>query len=176
MISDACATDTPVLALGEHYELKDGENCLVVRTKEEFVAAATRLHDDQRIWERIAEGKLTAIRGHSITRVAERLREEIIKVRPNTGKESLPPMVVEREKESLPENTDASGVEQGKEESRIKKEEFVFSPSVVLSFFLLHFSFLILSLLSIRATPQELPLSPRALPAAPESHPGRSGS
>jgi glycosyltransferase involved in cell wall biosynthesis len=90
LISDAWATGTPVLALAEHYELKDGENCIIVRSADQFVEASSLLRNDQAVWQKLAAGGLAAVQEHSIEKVAERLREEISSMRPNGGRESLP--------------------------------------------------------------------------------------
>lgn len=90
LITDAWSTGTPVLALEQHFDLKDGVNCLVVRTAEQFVDAVATLRNDASAWENLAAGGLAAIREHSIDAVAGRLHEAIVSLRPNGGKESLP--------------------------------------------------------------------------------------
>jgi len=77
LMSDAWSTGTPIIALTEHYELKDGINCLIAKTTEDFVAAACRLRDDPGAWDALEAGGLATIRGHTIDRVADTLFEAL---------------------------------------------------------------------------------------------------
>ena len=74
LIGDAWNAGTPVLSPSEHYDLDDGENCLVCREAEDFVAAVRRLRGDGALWRRLSQGGSRTVRElHSVQSVAERL-------------------------------------------------------------------------------------------------------
>jgi glycosyltransferase involved in cell wall biosynthesis len=67
LIGDAWVTGTPVLAVEEHYDLRDEENCWVVRSGPEFVDAAVVLQSGTNRWQELSMGGLqTVTTCHSI--------------------------------------------------------------------------------------------------------------
>ncbi|NDV13143.1 glycosyltransferase family protein [Crenobacter caeni] len=74
LIGDAWNAGTPVLSPSAHYDLEDGENCLVCREAEDFVEAVKCLRDDGMLWRRLSLGGRRTVRElHSVAGVAERL-------------------------------------------------------------------------------------------------------
>jgi len=71
LIGDAWGTGTPVLSRTEHYDLRDGINCLVAPDARTFVHHATSLIEDGALFDRIAAGGRETLQGHSLDAVAE---------------------------------------------------------------------------------------------------------
>ncbi|TIC85331.1 glycosyltransferase family protein [Crenobacter intestini] len=72
LIGDAWNAGTPVLSPNAHYDLDDGENCLVCREAQDFVAAVRRLRDDGSLWRKLSQGGSRTVRElHSVQGVAE---------------------------------------------------------------------------------------------------------
>jgi len=81
LIGDAWANGTPVLATKEHYDLKAGWNCLIVRSPLEFSEAVMGLQGDRDLWNQLSTGGLqTAKAHHSLELTAETLFEELKEV------------------------------------------------------------------------------------------------
>ena len=74
LIGDAWGTGTAVLSRTEHYDLKNGENCLVVPDESAFVMHAQALKKDAGLRRRITAGGSTTVAAHTPAAVAEALK------------------------------------------------------------------------------------------------------
>jgi len=77
LIGDAWTSGTPILALAEHYDLKAGDNCLIVPDVGSFLAAAQELKKDKSLWYTVSAGGLETAKAHSLEAVASRLFNEL---------------------------------------------------------------------------------------------------
>lgn len=77
LIGDAWSTGTPVLSVGEHYDLINGKNCIIVNNPDDFVAAVNRLQQDPSLWTNLSNGGLNTAQSHSLESVTSILRHEI---------------------------------------------------------------------------------------------------
>lgn len=71
LIGDSWGTGTPVISVGEHYDLRNGENCLVARSPSDFVSLVDRLRTDHSEWQRLSDAGKKTVDSHSVDRVAE---------------------------------------------------------------------------------------------------------
>lgn len=73
LLGDAWSSGTPVIAVGSHYDIKAGENCLIAEDSATFVDQVIRLQQDERLRKAlVAAGSATAAR-HSIENVSAAL-------------------------------------------------------------------------------------------------------
>jgi glycosyltransferase involved in cell wall biosynthesis len=73
LLGDAWSSGTPVIAVGSHYDIKAGENCLIAEDSATFVDQVIRLQQDERLRKAlVAAGSDTAAR-HSIENVSAAL-------------------------------------------------------------------------------------------------------
>jgi glycosyltransferase involved in cell wall biosynthesis len=70
LIGDAWGTGTPVLSRTEHYDLRDGMNCLVAPDAQTFVHHATSLIEDGALFDSVAAGGRETLQTHSLDTVA----------------------------------------------------------------------------------------------------------
>lgn len=73
LIGDSWGTGTPVISRTEHYDLKDGANCLVATDAAAFVRCAAALKDDEGLFARITKCGSETVAGHAPEVVAETL-------------------------------------------------------------------------------------------------------
>jgi glycosyltransferase involved in cell wall biosynthesis len=79
LIGDAWANGTPVLSPAVHYDLRPGENCLLVSDPTEFCRITARLRTDSELWHSLSvSGRKTVESAHSIQKVAQLLHEEVV--------------------------------------------------------------------------------------------------
>lgn len=78
LIGDAWNAGTPVLSIGEHYDLIDGKNCIIVKSPDDFVTATKKLQQDQSLWNNLSNEGLNTVKSHSLESVASILRHEIL--------------------------------------------------------------------------------------------------
>lgn len=73
LIGDAWGRGTPVLAVAEHYDVRDGDNGLVGRTPEHFVGQLRRLQEEPGLWDRLSAAGLATAEKHSLAQCSETL-------------------------------------------------------------------------------------------------------
>lgn len=74
LLGDAWSSGTPVIAVGEHYDIRPGVNCLVAENAASFVDQVARLQRDASLVKTLVDaGHVTASR-HSIEAVSRSLR------------------------------------------------------------------------------------------------------
>lgn len=80
LIGDAWRRGTLVLAQAEHYDLVRDENCIVVRTADEFIEVVRKLEDNPAFSARILESAAKTGRAHSPAAVSRALGSLIAEV------------------------------------------------------------------------------------------------
>jgi glycosyltransferase involved in cell wall biosynthesis len=83
LMLDAWSTGTPIIALTEHFELRDGMNCLLAESTGDFLAAIRKLRNDVSVWETLSAGGQTTLRGHTIGKAADILYHALSSVLPH---------------------------------------------------------------------------------------------
>ena len=77
LIGDAWTVGTPVLSIGEHYDLKDGINCYITPNPNDFVFAVRDLSNNRVLWQKLSKQGLITAQSHSLEVVASKLQNEL---------------------------------------------------------------------------------------------------
>lgn len=78
LLGDAWSTGTPVIAVGSHYDIRAGENCLIAEDGASFVDQVKRLQQDENLRNSLVKaGHETASR-HSLAAVANALMHGLV--------------------------------------------------------------------------------------------------
>jgi glycosyltransferase involved in cell wall biosynthesis len=75
LLGDAWSSGTPVIALGSHYDIRAGENCLIAEDSATFVDQVIRLQQDARLRKALADAGYDTASRHSIGAVSAALMQ-----------------------------------------------------------------------------------------------------
>lgn len=73
LLGDAWSSGTPVIAVGSHYDIRPGENCLIAEDSASFVDQVTRLQRDEGLMHALAKAGYDTASRHSIEAVSSAL-------------------------------------------------------------------------------------------------------
>ena len=78
LIGDAWSVGTPVISIGEHYDLKAGVNCYIAPKPDDFIAAIQHLKNNRVLWQKLSTQGLKTAQAHSLEAVASILQDELL--------------------------------------------------------------------------------------------------
>jgi glycosyltransferase involved in cell wall biosynthesis len=78
LIGDAWTVGTPVISIGEHYDLKDGVNCWITPNPDDFLAAIQYLKNNPDLWQKLSTEGIKTAQSHSVEAVASILQDELL--------------------------------------------------------------------------------------------------
>ncbi|MEY3758730.1 MAG: hypothetical protein RIR39_221 [Pseudomonadota bacterium] len=78
LIGDAWTAGTPVISIGEHYDLKGGVNCYIAPKPDDFIAAIQHLKNNRALWQKLSTQGLKTAQAHSLEAVASILEDELL--------------------------------------------------------------------------------------------------
>jgi glycosyltransferase involved in cell wall biosynthesis len=64
LIGDAWSVGTPVISIGEHYDLKGGVNCYIAPKPDDFIAAIQHLKNNRVLWQKLSTQGLKTAQAH----------------------------------------------------------------------------------------------------------------
>ena len=85
LLGDAWSSGTPVIAVGSHYDIRAGENCLIAEDSATFVDQVIRLQRDTNLRKKLVDAGYETAYRHSIETVSAALLQSVELVSPPCG-------------------------------------------------------------------------------------------